>query len=122
MQKILRDPNTGGKRAVTHVHVVERLGEYSLVECQLETGRTHQIRIHLAEIGHPVCGEKVYSKPLHGSPLRDTSGAPRVALHAARLEFDHPRTGARLQFQMELPADLRQFLQRLRKAGGAAHE
>lgn len=115
-------PESGGKRAVTHVQVVERLGEYSLVECRLETGRTHQIRIHLAEIGHPVCGEKVYSKPLHGPPLRDGSGAPRVALHAARLEFDHPRTGARLQFQMDLPADLRQFLQRLRKAGGAAHE
>ncbi|MCS6851713.1 MAG: RluA family pseudouridine synthase, partial [Gemmataceae bacterium] len=57
-----------GKEAITHVEIVEALGEYTLVSCRLETGRTHQIRIHLAEQGHPICGEKVYHRPLGGEP------------------------------------------------------
>ena len=66
-----------GKRAVTHVCVIEKLGDYTLVECRLETGRTHQVRIHLAERGTPLCGERVYDRPLHGKPLADGSGAGR---------------------------------------------
>ncbi|MGD0897192.1 MAG: RluA family pseudouridine synthase [Thermoguttaceae bacterium] len=104
-----------GKRAVTHVRPVENLGDYTLLECRLETGRTHQIRIHLAEAGHPVCGEKVYNKPLFGKPLVDQSGAQRQALHAAELGFQHPVTGEPLRFQMRLPADMQRLLEELRR-------
>jgi 23S rRNA pseudouridine1911/1915/1917 synthase len=104
-----------GKRAVTHVRPIEDLGRYSLVECRLETGRTHQIRIHLAELGHPLCGEKVYNQPLFKPPIVDQSGAPRVALHAAELGFEHPISGEELRFEMKLPADLQTFVTRLRQ-------
>ncbi len=103
-----------GKRAVTHVTPLERLDGYTLCECRLETGRTHQIRIHLSEAGHPVCGDKVYHGPYGTPPVIDRSGAPRLALHAAELAFKHPITGENLQFYMELPADMQQFLQKLR--------
>mgnify|MGYP003333687371 FL=1 len=86
-----------GKRAVTHVKPVEHFrDEYTLVECRLETGRTHQIRIHLAETGHPLCGEKVYAS-LRGTKMADRSGASRVILHAAELGFVHPKTGEELR-------------------------
>ena len=106
-----------GKRAVTHVRPLEYLGGYTLVECRLETGRTHQIRIQLAEAGHPLCGEKVYNKPLFGKPIADDSGAQRQALHAAELGFPHPITGQPLHFTMPLPADFQQLLARLRRVG-----
>jgi 23S rRNA pseudouridine1911/1915/1917 synthase len=102
-----------GQHAVTHVRPVESLPGYTVIECQLETGRTHQIRIHLAEAGHVLCGEKVYHQPLFGKPIPDRSGAPRQALHAAELGFDHPITGEKLHFKMPLPADLAEFLKRL---------
>ncbi len=105
-----------GKRAVTHVRPLEDLGGYTLVECRLETGRTHQIRIHLAECGHPLCGEKIYNQPLRGAPPADESGAPRAALHAAELGFQHPVTGESMRFEMALPDDLAEFLNRLRRA------
>lgn len=104
-----------GKRAVTHVKPLEDLNGYTLIECQLETGRTHQIRIHLAEAGHPLCGEKVYHQPLFKEPMRDDSGAPRIALHAKELRFEHPISGEQMEFQMPLPQDLQVFLERLRK-------
>lgn len=104
-----------GKTAVTHVRPVEQLGDYTLLECRLETGRTHQIRIHLAELGHPLCGETVYHKPLAGAPADDRSGAPRLALHAAEFACDHPMSGARLHFQAPLPRDLQELLARLRR-------
>jgi 23S rRNA pseudouridine1911/1915/1917 synthase len=103
-----------GQRAVTHVRPLESLEGYTLVECRLETGRTHQIRIHLAEAGHVVCGDKVYVRPLHGKPVEDRSGAQRQALHAAELGFTHPVTGKRLEFQMPIPADMERLLDRLR--------
>ncbi len=103
-----------GKRAVTHVCPIERLGNYTLVECRLETGRTHQIRIHLAERGHPLCGEKVYRQPLFRPALPDTSGAPRVALCAVELGFLHPITGETMHFEMPLSADLKALAERLR--------
>jgi 23S rRNA pseudouridine1911/1915/1917 synthase len=103
-----------GKRAVTHVRPVEHFGDaFTLVECRLETGRTHQIRIHLSEIGHPVCGERVYSAPRH-MKIEDASQAPRVMLHAAELGFVHPETGEDLRFESPLPADMRRLLDRLR--------
>jgi 23S rRNA pseudouridine1911/1915/1917 synthase len=106
-------PNVG-KQAVTHVRPIEYLEGYTLLECRLETGRTHQIRIHLAEAGHPVCGEKVYHQPLFRKAAKDSSGAPRQALHAAELGFEHPITGAPLKFVMRLPPDLARLLVRLR--------
>ncbi len=103
-----------GQRAVTHVRPVEHLDGYTLVECRLETGRTHQIRIHLSEAGHMVCGEKVYVRRLGGKPVRDLSRAVRQALHAAELGFLHPVTGQRLDFRVPLPADMKRLLARLR--------
>jgi 23S rRNA pseudouridine1911/1915/1917 synthase len=104
-----------GKLAVTHVAPVEHFSDaYTLVECRLETGRTHQIRIHMSESGHPVCGERVYFQTRR-SDARDESGAPRVMLHAAELGFVHPETGAELRFESPLPADMLQVLAALRK-------
>ncbi len=104
-----------GKRAVTHIKPVERLGDYTLIECRLETGRTHQIRIHLAELGHPLCGETIYHRPLFGSTEPDRSGAPRLALHSAELSLNHPITGEELTFKMSTPSDLTAFIERLRR-------
>ena len=106
-------PNTG-KRAVTDVRPLEHLDGYTLVECRLETGRTHQIRIHLAEAGHPLCGEKVYNKPLFKTPSIDRSGAQRQALHATTLAFKHPITGQELSFTTPMPADMGRLLVKLR--------
>ncbi|MGH7171006.1 MAG: RluA family pseudouridine synthase, partial [Gemmataceae bacterium] len=105
-----------GQRAVTHVRVLEELGDYTLVECRLETGRTHQVRIHLGEAGTPLCGERLYDRPLHGQPLPDGSGMKRVALHAALLGFEHPATGEAMRWSSKLPRDLADLLKRLRAA------
>ncbi len=113
-----------GQNAVTHVRLVEELGAYSLVECRLETGRTHQVRIHLGEAGTPLCGERIYDRPVNGRPLPDDSGFPRVALHAAVLGFEHPATGERLRWTSPLPADMAGLVRRLRRQarqGGAQH-
>jgi 23S rRNA pseudouridine1911/1915/1917 synthase len=104
-----------GKRAVTHVKPIERLNGYSVVECRLETGRTHQIRIHLSETGHPLCGDKVYRGPFPGKPIPDESGASRLALHAAELGFQHPITGEALKFLMPLPQDMDRLIDRMRR-------
>jgi 23S rRNA pseudouridine1911/1915/1917 synthase len=107
-----------GKEAVTHVSVEERLPGYSLLSCRLETGRTHQIRIHLSETGHPVCGDKVYVKRFNGEVFDDKSEAPRLALHATELGFTHPASGAQLHWDMPLPKDLQKFVERLRGKPG----
>ncbi len=108
-------PDTG-KPATTHVRRLEALagGKYTLIECRLETGRTHQIRIHLSELGDPVCGERIYRQPLGRKPSVDKSGAPRLALHAAELGFEHPHTGERMTFTTPLPRDLSSYLEELR--------
>jgi 23S rRNA pseudouridine1911/1915/1917 synthase len=85
--------------------VIEALPGETLVRARLETGRTHQIRVHFAAIGHPVAGD-----PEYGSPGRH--GLERQFLHASRLGFAHPRTGEALEFSSELPADLRAALDR----------
>ena len=103
-----------GVRAVTHVRPIENLPEHTLIECRLETGRTHQIRIHLSELGHPVCGDKVYRRAASGKVIPDTSRATRQALHAAELAFQHPTTGEVLEFRMPMPADIAALLNRLR--------
>jgi 23S rRNA pseudouridine1911/1915/1917 synthase len=101
-----------GKRAVTHVRPLRRLVGATLVECRLETGKTHQIRIHLSENGHPIVGEKVYIRDYTargGEPLV----APRLLLHAATLGLVHPVSGERLSWEAPLPADFEAALRRL---------
>jgi 23S rRNA pseudouridine1911/1915/1917 synthase len=108
-------PPGGGQRAVTHVRVVEALGDFTLVECRLETGRTHQVRIHLGEAGTPLCGERVYDRPPHGPPAADGSGAKRILLHAAVLGFAHPTTGEAARWTASPPRDMADLLKRLRR-------
>jgi 23S rRNA pseudouridine1911/1915/1917 synthase len=114
-----------GKNAVTHIRPIEQLGGYTLIECRLETGRTHQIRIHLAENGHPLCGDKVYRQPLFRPSSPDRSGAPRLALCAVELGFVHPITGEAMHFEMPLSPDLAALVNRLRRStkspGGDKH-
>ncbi len=100
-----------GREAITHVKVLERLNAASLVECRLETGRTHQIRIHLSEAGHPVVGDKVYSRGYRGQLLP----APRLMLHACELGFEHPSTGKPMHFEEPLPDDMQRVLDGLRR-------
>jgi 23S rRNA pseudouridine1911/1915/1917 synthase len=98
-----------GQLAVTHVEALRTFAEATLVSCRLETGRTHQIRIHLSESGHPLLGERVY---VRGRP-EDDLPAPRLMLHAAELGFVHPATGLDLRFEAEVPADMEATLARL---------
>ncbi|WEK42843.1 MAG: RluA family pseudouridine synthase [Candidatus Sphingomonas colombiensis] len=99
-----------GKRAVTHYRTVERLRAAALVECRLETGRTHQVRVHMASIGHPLLGDPVYgrTKQAHREIL-ETLGFRRQALHAARLGFIHPITRSALSFESAMPADMQEL-------------
>jgi 23S rRNA pseudouridine1911/1915/1917 synthase len=103
------------RRALTHIRPLEHLRDYTVLECRLQTGRTHQIRIHLSEIGHRLCGDKIYTHKLGQPPQPDTSAAPRQALHAASLAFLHPITSQPLRFQMPLPKDLKSWLLKLPK-------
>ncbi len=99
------------RRAVTHVEPVEQFPTATLVRVRLETGRTHQIRLHLAAIGHPVCGDRT-----HGGELARTflPRAPRLALHAMVLGFTHPATGERVRWESPLPDELASWIDRLR--------
>ena len=105
--------------ATTHVISGEPIagGAYTLFRCKLETGRTHQIRIHFSEAGHMLCGDKIYNTTASGERIADTSGAPRHALHSDRIGFTHPCTGEHLQFEMPLPHDLARWLTQLRNSG-----
>jgi 23S rRNA pseudouridine1911/1915/1917 synthase len=106
---------TRGKRAVTHVERLERLHGAALVRCRLETGRTHQIRVHLAEHGHPLLGDPMYGRPSKDARVRAAAEAlGRQALHAAVLGFVHPVTGEALRFETPPPADFQQALGSLR--------
>ena len=126
-----RAVRAGGRDAVTHWQVLERFAGQasgntgakpaaSLIACTLETGRTHQIRVHLAHIGHPILGDETYSTgfktkaSLLSEAARETLAAlGRQALHAYRLAFEHPESGELLEFQSELPGDLRRLYQAL---------
>jgi 23S rRNA pseudouridine1911/1915/1917 synthase len=101
---------TGSREARTHFDVIETLPADTFVHARLETGRTHQIRVHFAAIGHPVAGD-----PEYGS--RGRHGLERQFLHSSRLGFVHPRTGEGLEFRSELPDDLRAALDQARKTG-----
>lgn len=103
-----------GRPAVTEYERIEDLGDYSLLRVRLRTGRTHQIRVHLAWLGHPVAGDPVYCR-------RDPLGLEGQFLHAACLGFTHPTTGQALEFEAPLPADLQACLDRLR-IEAPAHE
>ncbi len=104
-RKLFTVTEKGGKRAVTHFFVTERFEDYTFVELKLETGRTHQIRVHMKYIGHPLVGDPVY-----GGRAGRTLGMSGQALHAGVLGFDHPRTGERLEFTAPLPADMEHAL------------
>ncbi|CAN5345846.1 RluA family pseudouridine synthase [soil metagenome] len=105
---------SGGKRAVTHYRTLGPLKGAALVECKLETGRTHQVRVHMASIGHPLLGDPVYgrTKQAHREVL-ETLNFRRQALHAAVLGFIHPVTSVALSFESEMPADMQELFSAL---------
>ncbi|MBO9601735.1 MAG: RluA family pseudouridine synthase [Novosphingobium sp.] len=103
-----------GKHAVTHYKVLEKLDNSSLIECRLETGRTHQVRVHMASIGHPLLGDPLYGRtPARIRPILADLGFERQALHAAILGFNHPVTMKMMRFESSLPADMRRLIDEL---------
>ncbi len=106
-------PDERGKSARTHFRVRERFQRATLLEVSLETGRTHQIRIHFAALGHPVLGDTVY-----GNPQARALAFPRLALHAGCLEAWHPDSGERIRWVAPLPPDLSECLEQLRRGRG----
>jgi 23S rRNA pseudouridine1911/1915/1917 synthase len=112
----------GGKPAVTHYSIVESFPGCTLLRCKLETGRTHQIRVHMAYLHHPLVGDHIYIKGAQKCPppmrvvLMDF---PRQALHAERLGLEHPETGEWMEWQVDMPEDMQQLLKKVR---GIAHE
>jgi 23S rRNA pseudouridine1911/1915/1917 synthase len=112
----------GGKPAVTHYSIVESFPGCTLLRCKLETGRTHQIRVHMAYLHHPLVGDHIYIKGAQKCPppmravLMDF---PRQALHAERLGLEHPETGEWMEWQVDMPDDMQQLLKKVR---GIAHE
>ncbi len=116
-----------GRSAVTHWEVVEEFKRFSLLRLKPQSGRTHQLRVHLSAINHPIVGDRLYSRkpPLTRSEVEGREPEPgeppliaRQALHAARLEFEHPRSGERVSFEAPLPEDMQRTLEALREAGG----
>ncbi len=103
--------SSGGREAVTHYRVLERFPGFTLVECRLETGRTHQIRVHMAHIGHPVAGDPVYG------PKKCITELQGQCLHARVIGFIHPATGEYLEFDSGLPPYFERFLEKLRRSG-----
>jgi 23S rRNA pseudouridine1911/1915/1917 synthase len=98
------------REAVTHIESIEPLDGATLIACRLETGRTHQIRIHMSESGHPLVGERVYIRGWAGKPIP----APRLMLHAAQLGFVHPATERPMSWNEDMPEDMREVWIRLR--------
>ncbi|MEA3034683.1 MAG: rRNA synthase [Sphingomonadales bacterium] len=113
-QKMAIVEGSRGKRAVTHYKVLRPLREAALVECRLETGRTHQVRVHMTSLGHPLLGDPVYgrTKSAHRELLKRLH-FERQALHAAELGFIHPVTGEALSFKSAVPSDMQELLSAL---------
>ena len=108
-----------GKPATTHYQIEEQFPSCTLLRCRLETGRTHQIRVHMAHIGHPLVGDRTYLKGAQKCvpQLRELlNGFPRQALHATRLALEHPVSGETMEWQAQLPQDMQQLLQQIRAA------
>ncbi len=104
----------GGKRAVTHFSTITTLRDAALIECRLETGRTHQVRVHMASIGHALLGDPVYGRTKQAQKsLLETLGFRRQALHAAHLGFIHPVKSVALAFESEMPADMQELFTQL---------
>ncbi len=101
-----------GRHAVTHYRTLETFSEGSLLELRIETGRTHQIRVHMAHLGHPVMGDLMYGRRKNDN---QRLSVPRQMLHARRLCFLHPGNDERLEFESDPPADMREFIVRLRR-------
>lgn len=125
-QSISRDPvrrmrmttrMDSGRAAVTHYRVVRRLdtkfGKFTLLDVKIDTGRTHQIRVHVAAMGHPVVGDTMYGAPKQARGKNAVISLPRNFLHAAELEFRHPRTGEPIALRSALPVELREFLKKV---------
>lgn len=108
---VLDKDSSRGKHAITHYKVVERLASSSLIECRLETGRTHQVRVHCASIGHALLGDQLYGKtPKPLKPVLSELGFARQALHAAQLGFLHPIHKQNIRFDADLPRDMRELI------------
>ena len=99
-----------GKEAVTHYHVLSRYGNYTYIECRLETGRTHQIRVHMASLGHPLLGDRVYGPAR--CPFPSLQGQ---TLHAELLGIIHPRTGEYMEFHAPIPPYFEELLKRFER-------
>lgn len=114
---VLPNNSSRGKTAITHYKTLERFDHAALIECRLETGRTHQVRVHCASIGHALLGDPVYGripKPLRS--VLEELGFSRQALHAAELGFVHPLTGESIRFRSDLPADMQELIDQLRRS------
>lgn len=112
---VLPNNSSRGKSAITHYTVIERLAGAAVIECRLETGRTHQVRVHCASISHPLLGDPAYGRtPKSLRPVLDQTGFARQALHAAELGFQHPVTQEMVQFRSDLPADMTELIDQLR--------
>jgi 23S rRNA pseudouridine1911/1915/1917 synthase len=125
-QSISRDPVRrmkmttrleGGRTAVTHYRLIRRLdtkyGMFTLLDVKIDTGRTHQIRVHLSTMGHPVVGDTTYGAPRQARGKNAVTSLPRNFLHAAELQFQHPRTGEPIALKSDLPEELREFLKKV---------
>jgi 23S rRNA pseudouridine1911/1915/1917 synthase len=118
-----------GKIAITHYKVIERLGYVTLIECKLETGRTHQIRVHMKHLGHPLFNDNEYGgdRIIKGTTFAKYKQfvencfevCPRQALHAKSLEITHPRTGKKLKFDSDIPEDMSQLIEKWRNYGSS---
>jgi 23S rRNA pseudouridine1911/1915/1917 synthase len=104
-----------GRAALSFYRTIEVIRDFSLLEVGIKTGRTHQIRVHLSAIGHPVAGDDVYGEHRYAHFVKKYGEPGRYFLHAAELKFLHPKTGKMLEFRSELPEDLRAILERIRK-------
>jgi len=112
---VVRDPTRKARDAVTHWRVIERLGRYSLVRCELETGRTHQIRVHMASIGHPLLGDELYGGGGTAFEKKHAKLLQGQCLVATRLTLTHPKHHAEMTFEIPLPDDFEALLTLLRK-------